>query len=141
MFENGLESVSYGQYAGKLYAPYVPDEVLSSPKTEKAYGDIPTLEHPEHALKKGEYPFKIIHLMLLESGGNWSSKLMGDLVTETLEENGITEEEARRLPIGRVLTFKRAAWYLSERSKDRDAGKKMRTIPVLKEQMRAAGEL
>lgn len=139
--EKGSDTSAYGQYAGKLYTPYAPDAVSSSSKIEKTYGAVPTLEHPEHALKVGEYPMKIIHRMLLESGGNWSSKLMGDLVAETLEENGITEAEARKLPVGRVLTFKRAAWYLAERSKDRAAGKKMRTISVLKEQMREAGEM
>lgn len=134
MFEGGLDTSSYGQYAGKTYSPYAPDEFSPIPKTEKAYSSIPTLEHPEHALKKGEYPFKIIHMMLRESGGNWSSSFMNKLVFETLEENNITEEEARRLPVGKVLSFKRAASYLARRAEDRAAGKKMRTIEQLKKE-------
>ncbi|MEK7632393.1 MAG: hypothetical protein AAB473_01220 [Patescibacteria group bacterium] len=71
----------------------------------KAYSDIPRNGHEKHAMVKGEWIYKIIHLMLGESGFNWSVPRMTRLKNMTLQENGLSEAQAAKLPPGAIVSF------------------------------------
>ncbi len=92
--------------------------------TEKAYSDLPRVGHTEHVLAKGEWIYKIIHLMLREQGLNWNASRIARLKNMTLEENGLTEEQAARIPVGKVLTFTAAVEEIQGMKAAKEKGKK-----------------
>ncbi len=91
---------------------------------EKAYSDLPRIGHTEHVMAKGEWIYKIIHLMLREQGLNWNSSRIARLKNLTLEENGLTEEQAMRIPVGKVITFTKAVQEIQGMKAAKEKGKK-----------------
>lgn len=71
----------------------------------KAYEDIPREGNTQHVMAKGEWIYKILHHMLRENGLNWSTPRITRLKNMTLQENGLSEDQAKKIPVGAIVSF------------------------------------
>lgn len=89
-----------------------------------AYSDIPRIGHEKHVMAKGEWIYKLIHFMLRENGLNWSAPRMARLKNMTLQENGLSEAQAAKLPPGAIVSFDSALREIEGMKKAKSKGKK-----------------
>lgn len=94
------------------------------PIAAKAYEDIPREGHTNHVMAKGEWIYKLIHLMLRDSGLNWSTPRITKLKNMTLQENGLSEEQAKKIPVGATITFDSAVREIQAMKAAKEKGKK-----------------
>lgn len=90
----------------------------------EAYADIPREERSQHVMQKGEWIYKLIHLMLRDSGLNWSTPRITRLKNMTLQENGLSEEQAKKIPVGAIITFDSAVREIQAMKAAKEKGKK-----------------
>lgn len=90
----------------------------------KAYEDIPREGNTSHVMAKGEWIYKLIHLMLRDSGLNWSTPRITKLKNMTLQENGLSEEHAKKIPVGAIITFDSAVREIQAMKAAKEKGKK-----------------
>lgn len=90
----------------------------------KAYSDIPRIGHEKHVMARGEWIYKLIHLMLRDSGLNWSTPRITKLKNMTLQENGLSEEQAKKIPVGATITFDGAVREIQAMKAAKEKGKK-----------------
>lgn len=102
----------------------VEDRAMASelPKM-KAYSDLPREGHTEHVMAKGEWIYKIIHLMLRENQLNWSTPRIVRLKNMTLAENNLSEDQAEKLPVGTKVFFNDAVREIQAMKIAKEKGK------------------
>jgi hypothetical protein len=112
------------------------------PVATKPYAELPTADHAEHVMVKGESVYKLVHQMLRSRGLNWTTERINFLTQLVVDKNVdrfremVADGRMRRMddvwiPAGAMLDFSDAVAVVDDMERAKKAGKKAKTVKEL----------
>ncbi len=106
------------------------------------YSELPSVDHAEHVMVKGESVYKLVHQMLRSRGLNWTTERINFLTQLVVDKNAdrfrdmVADGRMRKMddvwiPVGASLDFSDAVAVVDDMERAKNAGKKAKTVREL----------